>query len=140
MGGERWLPLEQVAPSQLPFYLRARRAAGWRVVALEQAHGSVPLHSYARTRAATADDDADGCSASAGGAPPSLAARTVLLLGAEGTGVPPSLLAEVDGCVEIPQRGLLRSLNVHVSAAIAVWEMGLRHEDNLVGMGDEGGS
>jgi tRNA G18 (ribose-2'-O)-methylase SpoU len=46
----------------------------------------------------------------------------VLLLGAEGTGVPASLLAEVDQCVEIPQRGLLRSLNVHVSAAIAMWE------------------
>jgi tRNA(Leu) C34 or U34 (ribose-2'-O)-methylase TrmL len=48
--------------------------------------------------------------------------KTVLLLGAEGTGVPASLLAEVDQCVEIPQRGLLRSLNVHVSAAIAMWE------------------
>ena len=39
------------------------------------------------------------------------------------TGVPAELLAEVDACVEIPQRGLLRSLNVHVSAAIAVWEL-----------------
>lgn len=48
--------------------------------------------------------------------------RTILLLGAEGTGVPAPLLAEVDACIEIPQRGLLRSLNVHVSAAIAMWE------------------
>ena len=50
-------------------------------------------------------------------------AKTVLLLGAESTGVPAPLLAEVDACVEIPQRGLLRSLNVHVSAAIAAYEL-----------------
>lgn len=44
---ERWMPLEEVPPAQLPRYLRARRAAGWRVVALEQAEGSVKLHEYA---------------------------------------------------------------------------------------------
>ena len=54
----------------------------------------------------------------------------VLLLGAEGTGVPASLLCEVDACVEIPQRGLLRSLNVHVSAAIAMWELTRGEEES----------
>ena len=28
----------------------------------------------------------------------------------------------LDLCVEIPQLGVIRSLNVHVSAAIAIWE------------------
>jgi tRNA guanosine-2'-O-methyltransferase len=28
----------------------------------------------------------------------------------------------LDVCVEIPQFGVIRSLNVHVSAAIAIWE------------------
>lgn len=28
----------------------------------------------------------------------------------------------LDGCVEIPQYGIVRSLNVHVSGAICIWE------------------
>lgn len=28
----------------------------------------------------------------------------------------------LDYCVEIPQLGVIRSLNVHVSAALAIWE------------------
>ena len=127
MGGERWIPLEQVRPSELPMYLQARRAAGWRVVALEQARGSVPLHQYAG-EGALSDRAAHDAGDAAGEGLLSAPRRTVLLLGAEGTGVPAPLLSEVDDCVEIPQRGLLRSLNVHVSAAIAVYEMMMRHE------------
>ena len=48
--------------------------------------------------------------------------KTVLLLGAEGDGIPADLLAEADVCVEIPQAGLIRSLNVHVSASLSLWE------------------
>ena len=29
---------------------------------------------------------------------------------------------ELDDCVEIPQSGVVRSLNVHVSGALVVWE------------------
>ena len=43
------------------------------------------------------------------------------MLGAEGEGVPNALFDLVDCCVEIPQLGVVRSLNVHVSGAIAVW-------------------
>lgn len=28
----------------------------------------------------------------------------------------------LDVCVEIPQQGVIRSLNVHVSAALLIWE------------------
>lgn len=28
----------------------------------------------------------------------------------------------LDACIEIPQLGVVRSLNVHVSGAIALWE------------------
>jgi tRNA guanosine-2'-O-methyltransferase len=48
--------------------------------------------------------------------------RTVLLLGRELEGIPAPLLAMLDACTEIPQMGLLRSLNVHVSGAIALYE------------------
>jgi tRNA guanosine-2'-O-methyltransferase len=46
----------------------------------------------------------------------------VLLLGKEKEGIPVAFLQEVDQCVEIPQLGIIRSLNVHVSAAVAIWE------------------
>jgi tRNA guanosine-2'-O-methyltransferase len=47
---------------------------------------------------------------------------SILLLGKEKEGIPVELLQAVDQCVEIPQLGIIRSLNVHVSGAIAIWE------------------
>jgi tRNA guanosine-2'-O-methyltransferase len=47
---------------------------------------------------------------------------TVLLLGKEKEGIPVPFLQVVDQCTEIPQFGMIRSLNVHVSGAIAIWE------------------
>jgi tRNA(Leu) C34 or U34 (ribose-2'-O)-methylase TrmL len=46
----------------------------------------------------------------------------LLLLGKEKEGIPVAFLQAVDQCVEIPQMGITRSLNVHVSGAIAIWE------------------
>jgi tRNA G18 (ribose-2'-O)-methylase SpoU len=46
----------------------------------------------------------------------------VLLLGKEKEGIPVEFLQVVDRCVEIPQLGIIRSLNVHVSGAISIWE------------------
>ena len=100
LDAEQLLPIFEVRPNAAKEYLRARRAEGWAVVALEQAARSLRL-----------------------GAPHThLPDRVVLLLGAEKEGVPPELLAEADFTVEIPQLGVLRSLNVHVSAALVVWE------------------
>ena len=48
--------------------------------------------------------------------------KVVLLLGKEKEGIPVEFLQLIDICVEIPQFGLIRSLNVHVSGAIAIWE------------------
>lgn len=47
---------------------------------------------------------------------------TVLLLGKEKEGIPIEFLQAVDQCLEIPQLGMIRSLNVHVSGAITIWE------------------
>ncbi|ORZ35473.1 Alpha/beta knot methyltransferase [Catenaria anguillulae PL171] len=48
--------------------------------------------------------------------------KMVLLLGKEKEGVPGELLAEVDMCIEIPQLGVTRSLNVHNAACTICWE------------------
>jgi hypothetical protein len=64
--------------------------------------------------------------------------RAALVLGREKQGLPPELLALMDACVEIPQFGVVRSLNVHVSAAVAMYEY-LR-QGPLVGGGVQGGT
>lgn len=45
----------------------------------------------------------------------------------EREGIPANLLQMFDVCVEIPQQGVIRSLNVHVSAALLIWEYTRQH-------------
>ena len=70
------------------------------IVGLEQTSSSVSLETFKFP---------EGC-------------PVVLLLGKEKEGIPVPHLQVVDQCVEIPQLGITRSLNVHVSGAIAIWE------------------
>ena len=51
----------------------------------------------------------------------------MLLLGNEKRGCPVELLRMLDRVVEIPQFGKVRSLNVHVSAVISIWEYVKQH-------------
>ena len=95
---EKWIPIAGVPPAGCAVGSSSGGATAM-VVALEQATGSSDL--AARDL--------------------SLPTPAVLLLGAEGEGVPNALFDLVDCCVEIPQLGVVRSLNVHVSGAIAVW-------------------
>jgi len=100
LDAEKRLPICTVPPADLLHYVRAQKARGWVVVALEQAAHSVRLGS-------------EQCV---------LPERMLLVLGAEKEGLPPQLLAEADVVVEITQLGVLRSLNVHVSAALVMFE------------------
>ncbi|CAG9461552.1 unnamed protein product [Pedinophyceae sp. YPF-701] len=95
---EHLTPLEEVHQEDLPGWLRAMRAAGYALYGLEQTDSSESLPE------ARFPD------------------KSVLLLGAEGDGIPAPLLQLMDSCVEIPQLGLVRSLNVHVAGAITVYE------------------
>lgn len=47
---------------------------------------------------------------------------TILVFGAESSGLSADMLAAADHTVSIPQRGSTRSLNVGVAAGIAMWE------------------
>lgn len=78
---------------------------GFTIVALEQTTNSTPLHAFTFPR------------------------RTCLVVGNERTGIPAEVLHLVDECVEIPQFGRVRSLNVHVSGSIAIWKA--REQDLL---------
>ncbi|MDE5870141.1 MAG: TrmH family RNA methyltransferase [Muribaculaceae bacterium] len=73
----------------------------WKIVVLEQVHGSVPLQDYHRM-----EDE-----------------RTVLVVGNEVEGVDERIVKVADVCVEIPQFGTKHSLNVSCSTAIALWQI-----------------
>uniref|UniRef100_A0A1I8MW94 tRNA/rRNA methyltransferase SpoU type domain-containing protein n=1 Tax=Musca domestica TaxID=7370 RepID=A0A1I8MW94_MUSDO len=53
--------------------------------------------------------------------------KCILLLGHEKDGIPPTLLGLLDHAVEIPQFGQVRSLNVHVTGALFMWEYCKQH-------------
>jgi tRNA G18 (ribose-2'-O)-methylase SpoU len=96
---EQWIDIEEVPESSLESFLIEMKAKGYTVVCLEQTHDSVPIQEYDFAKS-----------------------KTCLVLGNEKNGVPVPLLPLMDVCVEIPQRGVIRSLNVHVSGALAMWQ------------------
>ena len=89
-----------LASQDLLGWLRERKRDGFLIIGLEQTGSSLPLETF--------EFPADK--------------PTVLLLGKEKEGIPAECLQAVDQCLEIPQLGLIRSLNVHVSGAITIWE------------------
>jgi len=95
---DKWMPMMQVTPHELPDYIKSLKLQGYRILALEQAARSHKLQDFVF--------------------PP----RVAVLLGKEREGVPAELLNLVDECIEIPQLGIIRSLNVHVSGSILMWE------------------
>jgi tRNA G18 (ribose-2'-O)-methylase SpoU len=100
------LSFQEVAVGGLRSYCKQLRAQGFTVAALEQTSHSLPLHQL---RGHVSSPAPEG--------------KIAIVLGREKEGVPVDLLEEVDVCVEIPQQGVLRSLNVHVSATLFLWEL-----------------
>jgi tRNA G18 (ribose-2'-O)-methylase SpoU len=99
MYSHEWLSTPVVPPSELSAFLQRMRLSGYTVVALEQTSSSVPIQEFRFPE------------------------RCVLLLGAEKTGIPAPILQQcVDVAVEIPQTGETRSLNVHVSGAMCLFQ------------------
>ena len=110
-----WLNMHEVHPRDLVARLRAYKREGYTILGLEQTDSSRSLN----------DLEDISCT------------QCILVLGKEKEGIPVGVLQEIDICVEIPQFGVIRSLNVHVSAAIAIWELtkkNLRHM-TLLGRG-----
>lgn len=103
MSAEMWIPMCEVKPHQLPHFLTDMKSMGYTLVGAEQTAGSTPLNST------------------------SFPSHTVLLLGNEREGVPANLLPLLDQCVEVPQCGVVRSLNVHVTGALFMWEYACQH-------------
>ncbi|XP_041866764.1 probable methyltransferase TARBP1 [Melanotaenia boesemani] len=103
VSSELWLPLLEVKPVELTDFLQVKKSEGYCIVGVEQTANSHSLQNY------------------------QFPEKTLLLLGNEREGIPANLLQMLDVCVEIPQQGVIRSLNVHVSAALLIWEYTRQH-------------
>ncbi|XP_026212438.1 probable methyltransferase TARBP1 isoform X1 [Anabas testudineus] len=103
VSSELWLPLLEVKPVELTDFLQVKKNEGYCIVGVEQTANSRSLQDY------------------------QFPEKTLLLLGNEREGIPANLLQMLDVCVEIPQQGVIRSLNVHVSAALLIWEYTRQH-------------
>ena len=108
-----WMPMREVSyrpnhTDELVFYLREMKSKGYQIVGIEQTGASVCLSNNTTP-----------------------SSKCLLVLGREKEGIPVDLLSEMDLCIEIPQYGLTRSLNVHVSAALVIWEATKRNMNLL---------
>jgi 23S rRNA (guanosine2251-2'-O)-methyltransferase len=76
------------------------KALGYKVFAVEQAKGSIPLQQFNKANE-----------------------KIAVVFGNEVTGVEQSTIQLCDGCIEIPQLGMKHSLNISVAAGIVLWEI-----------------
>jgi 23S rRNA (guanosine2251-2'-O)-methyltransferase len=81
--------------------VRALKAEGYRVFAVEQVENSIPLQEF------TAQESGP----------------LAVVFGNEVSGVGEEALKECDGYIEIPQGGMKHSLNISIAAGIVLWEL-----------------
>uniref|UniRef100_A0A8C6VHM2 tRNA (guanosine(18)-2'-O)-methyltransferase TARBP1 n=1 Tax=Naja naja TaxID=35670 RepID=A0A8C6VHM2_NAJNA len=98
VSAEQWLSVIEVKPFQLIEYLEQKKTEGYFIIGVEQTAKSCNLMEYCFPE------------------------KSLLLLGNEHEGIPANVIQHLDTCVEIPQQGVIRSLNVHVSGALLIWE------------------
>ena len=79
--------------------VKALKEAGYRVLAIEQAHNSIDLDTFQTT------------------------VPTAVILGHEVFGVQQAVIDACDGCIEIAQYGTKHSLNVSVTAGIVLYKL-----------------
>ena len=81
--------------------VEALKAAGYKVMAIEQAEQSIMLDQFT----------------------PPKEQPLALVFGNEVSGVDAGVMKQVEGCIEIPQQGMKHSLNISVSTGIVVWDI-----------------
>jgi tRNA G18 (ribose-2'-O)-methylase SpoU len=89
-----WMYYEQTTDAVI-----ALKNEGYKVYAIEQTEGSIPLNQFDKK-----------------GEP------IAFVFGNEVDGVDQSVIALCDGVIEIPQWGMKHSLNISVAAAVVLWE------------------
>ncbi|XP_017876975.1 uncharacterized protein LOC108623164 [Ceratina calcarata] len=103
VSAENWITITETKPHELREYLLNKKDMGWSLIGVEQtANSKNILHTKFEK-------------------------KTILVLGNEKDGISANLIPLFDACIEIPQAGVIRSLNVHVSGAICVWQYAKQH-------------
>jgi len=109
-GTHKWVPWEQAGTAIE--VVRAARAGGYQVVAVEQTHGAISLDRFVPRY------------------------PVCLVLGSERDGVSQALLDLADAAVVIPMQGMANSLNVATAAAIVLHTMAMGFADVTFSSGD----
>ena len=94
----QWIEIIEVKIEGLKEYLEDAKSKGYKIIGIEQTSESTKLNEF------------------------QFPEKSVIFLGNEKEGIPVELIQLLDCCVEIPQHGIIRSLNVHVTGAIIIWE------------------
>ncbi|KAI9331607.1 Alpha/beta knot methyltransferase [Obelidium mucronatum] len=96
---DKWMPMQELAPNPAAIipYITCKKNEGYSILGIEQATTSVSLDVF------------------------EFPEKCVLLLGMEKLGIPAIYLPLLDSILEIPQYGVIRSLNVHVSGALVLY-------------------
>lgn len=81
--------------------LKGLREDGYKIIAVEQAEGSVMLNNF----------------------DPEPNEKYALIFGNEVNGVGDEVMKHIDACIEIPQFGTKHSFNIVVSAGIVLWDL-----------------
>ncbi|EDV94312.1 uncharacterized protein LOC6568114 [Drosophila grimshawi] len=103
MTAEKTLNIAEVKPTALAEFLIEKQSLGYKVVGAEQTAQSISFTDF------------------------KFPEKCILLLGHEKHGIPVDLIALLDFAVEIPQFGVVRSLNVHVTGSLFIWEYCKQH-------------
>ncbi|KAF3448239.1 hypothetical protein FNV43_RR08952 [Rhamnella rubrinervis] len=90
----KWVPIIEVPVNSMKVFLEKKKKEGFSILGLEQTANSIPLNQYTFPK------------------------KTVLVLGREKEGIPVDIIHILDACIEIPQLGVVRSLNVHKSEKV----------------------
>ena len=99
----QWIETIEVKIEGLKEYLEDAKSKGYKIIGIEQTSESTKLNEF------------------------QFPEKSVIFLGNEKEGIPVELIQLLDCCVEIPQHGIIRSLNVHVTGAIIIWEYVKQH-------------
>jgi len=91
--------------------VRQLKSNGYTVLAMEQCHGSTMLQDFMPEL-----PEYPGCLSA-------VSPRYAIILGNEVKGVQQDVVDMCDDCLEIPQYGTKHSLNVAVTAGIAIWHI-----------------
>ncbi|XP_053674346.1 probable methyltransferase TARBP1 [Anopheles nili] len=103
MTAEKWLNVGELKTHKIIEYLEEMKSKGYAIVGAEQTTGSKPIEQMQFPK------------------------KCILVLGHEKNGLPAEIIRHLDLIGEIPQFGVVRSLNVHVTGAIFMWEYAKQH-------------